>query len=233
MKYSEYKSKAGTKNKAVFFTVLACCLLSLGGASWFAASRISKREIGENSSSISDENSLTQSQESIDLPEISSEEAGNSVSDQPYTSSSQDAESDGASAVTVYTMPVQGEILKGFSDTELQYSETYKDMRIHTGTDIACEKGTAVSACADGRVIDVSESTTDGTTVKIDHGNGVITSYSALEGVKVKSGNSVSAGDIIGTVGEMPCECADKPHLHLEAVKDGETADPIKILGFK
>lgn len=232
MKYSEYKSKAGAKSKAVFFTVLACCLLSLGGASWFAASRISKRESGENPYSISDDTSQIQSQESTELPEISSEEAGNSVSDQPYTSSD-NTESDKAPAVTVYTMPVQGEILKGFSDTELQYSETYKDMRIHTGTDIACERGTAVSACADGHVIDVSESATDGTTVKIDHGNGVVTSYSALESVKVKSGNSVSAGDIIGTVGEMPCECADKSHLHLEAVKNGKTADPIKILGFK
>lgn len=231
MKYSEYKSKSGTRSKAAFYTVIACCLLALGGASWFAASSISQRG-AENKDipSASSEEPRVSSEQS-GPPEASVEEAGNSVSDEPYTA--QSSQSPETPTVTVYTMPVQGEVIKGFSNTELQYSETYKDMRIHTGVDIACKKGTAVSACADGRIINVAESASNGITVEIDHGNGITARYSSLEDVSVKSGDSVSAGDIIGSVAEIPCECADESHLHLEAVQNGEPTDPMKALGFK
>lgn len=232
MKYSEYKSKTGPRSKAAFYTVIACCLLALGGASWFAASSISRRGAATpDSPQTSSKEPQVSSEQSSLLPEAPAEEAGKSVSDEPYTAASNP--SPATPEVTVYTMPVQGEVIKGFSDTELQYSETYKDMRIHTGVDIACEKGTAVSACADGRVINVAETASSGITVEIDHGNGITTRYSAIEGVRVKSGDSVSAGDIIGTVAEIPCECADESHLHLEAVKNGEPTDPMKALGFK
>lgn len=47
-----------------------------------------------------------------------------------------------------FILPVGGKILKDYDDRNLQYSETYKDWRLHLALDIAANKGTAVfSAC--------------------------------------------------------------------------------------
>ena len=129
-------------------------------------------------------------------------------------------------------MPVGGEVIKDYSEKQLQSSATYGDMRIHTGIDIACEDGTSVSAAGDGKVTAFEESSSLGTTVTIDHGNGITTKYAALKNVKVKEGDKVTAGDIIGTVTTVPGECADQSHLHFEVFKNGHSAAPLSTLGL-
>lgn len=239
MKYSEYHSKPKFTGSAAFYIIIACCLIAIGGASWFAAANINKRENsskGESESSYSSDNSRF---ESSSMPEISnpttSQEAGKAVSDEPYSSKEETAAENTQSPATavVFSMPVQGEIIKGYSEKELQYSATFTDMRIHTGLDIACEDGTAVSAAGDGKVLSVDESGTLGTAVTIEHSGSITTKYASLKGVKVKVGDKVSAGDIIGTVTAVPSECADQSHLHFEAYKDGHAADPLVALGLE
>lgn len=236
MKYSEYHSKPKKSNTA-FIIVTACCLLAIGGASWFAAANISKRKIGNSSSK--EESSFSQSTaddvSSIpSAPEKPSENVGKTVSDEPYQSSSAVSDSsEEKPAAQVYTMPVQGEILKNYNEKELQYSATYGDMRIHTGIDIACEAGTMISACGAGTVTEVTENTALGVTVVIDHGNGISSKYAAVKDVKVKAGQKVAMGDIIGSTGSVPNECADQSHLHFEVLKNGHAADPLKTLGLK
>ena len=239
MKYSEYHSKTKFTGSAAFYVVIACCLIAIGGASWFAAANINKRENsskGESGSSYSSDNSLF---ESGSMPQISnpvtSEDVGKPVSDEPYSSKEDTAPENTESPATavVFSMPVQGEIIKGYSEKELQYSATLGDMRIHTGVDIACEEGTSVSAAGDGKVTSVDESSTLGTVLTIEHNGGITTKYASLKGVKLKAGDSVSAGDIIGTVATVPGECADQSHLHFEAYKNGHAADPLVALGLE
>ena len=130
-------------------------------------------------------------------------------------------------------MPVVGEIIKNHSDTELQYSATYGDMRLHTGIDIACKNGTFVSSCAAGTVTDIIEDSVLGNCVVIDHGNSITVKYASLEDIKVKKGDKVNIGDIIGSVGTIPSECSDETHLHIEVTKDGKPADPLKTFGLE
>ena len=40
-----------------------------------------------------------------------------------------------------FAIPLNGNIGKIFSDSELQYSATYNDMRLHLGVDVQAEKG--------------------------------------------------------------------------------------------
>ena len=134
MKYSEYTSKPKFKGSAAFYTVIACCLLALGGASWFAASKISRRSSdGNNSPSQIPDSPQSSAVESISEPQATvSENVGKSVSDEPYSSKPDAAEPKTESKLPkkVFTIPVQGDIIKKYSDKELQFSATYGDMRI-------------------------------------------------------------------------------------------------------
>lgn len=237
MKYSEYHSKSKFKGSAAFYIIIACCLLAIGGASWFAASNISGRNSkNESSSHNSSYNSSFSSSKLNSIGDTSSagisENAEKHISDIPYSSdeNTASAEPPQKNTVKTYSMPVQGEIIKNYSEKELQYSATYGDMRLHSGIDIACEEGTAVSACADGTVLSAENSSELGSVVTIDHGDGIAARYAAIKDVKVKAGDKVSAGDIIGSVTAIPCECADQSHLHLEVYKDGHAAAPLETL---
>lgn len=130
-----------------------------------------------------------------------------------------------------FVYPVGGEIIKGFSNSKLQYSVTYNDMRLHTAVDIAADAKTAVNASGDGTVIFAEKDPSLGYTVKIDHGNGIVVVYGGLgESLKVKEGDLVSAGTNLGSVGVVTEESLDAPHLHLEFLQDGKPIDPISML---
>ncbi len=237
MKYSEYHSKSKFTSNAAFYIVIACCLVAIGGAAWFAAANISKRDTSSKKESSSSSSYNSSVFEIGSMPEISNpvttEEAGKTVSDEPYSSGEETESTQSTDTSVVFSMPVQGEIIKGYSEKVLQYSATLGDMRIHTGLDIACEDGTSVSAAGDGKVTSVDESSTLGTVLTIEHNGGITTKYASLKGVKLKAGDSVSAGDIIGTVTTVPGECADQSHLHFEAYKNGHAADPLVALGLE
>ena len=53
--------------------------------------------------------------------------------------------------------------------------------------------------------------------------------YCGLETMDVKAGDTVKAGQKIGTVGTTPCESADDPHLHFAVKKSGKWIDPLTI----
>ena len=56
--------------------------------------------------------------------------------------------------------------------------------------------------------------------------------FSSLYKYKVKEGQKLEAGDLIGYVGKSSAN-ATGPHLHLEVFKDGEHIDPAKVKGLK
>lgn len=130
--------------------------------------------------------------------------------------------------ITSLTSPVEGEIIKDHSDTELVYSKTMEDWRLHKGIDIAVPIGTEVKSSADGTVSECYTDTATGVTVIIDHGSGVMTKYSNLASTgTVNVGDSVESGKVIGVVGDTAeFEIADEPHLHFEVIKDGRCVDP-------
>lgn len=241
MKYSESYQKSKFAGSAAFYIIIACCLLAIGGASWFAVSNISSRDGKDKSSSGSEISSQTPGVSS-DISSIitpsdtgSSTGVNESVTDEPYESSKPSSKDQVSSTppAPVFNMPVQGELLKPYNDKELQYSATYGDMRVHSGIDIACPDGTAVSACGAGTVVSVEENAALGNVVTIDHGNEITAKYASLKDAKVKAGDKVSAGDIIGSVTTIPSECADQSHLHLEVLKNGHATSPLDTLGLK
>lgn len=102
----------------------------------------------------------------------------------------------------------------------------------HKGVDFAAEEGTQVMSMADGKVESITEDVLTGTQIVIDHGDGLKTVYcfvTAADGLE--AGDSVSKGEVIGTVAEANgSEYKDGPHLHLEVTMDGKNVDPAEYL---
>ena len=127
-----------------------------------------------------------------------------------------------------WVRPVDGAVSKNFSGGDPIYSETMQDWRAHDGVDLEAAVGEAVRAMADGEVLRCYEDPLLGHTVEIAHGGGVTARYCGLgETFLVREGDAVAAGQEIGSVYQVPCECAERSHLHLELERNGSLFDPL------
>lgn len=137
-----------------------------------------------------------------------------------------------APAALVFTWPVNGTILAGYSVEALAYSETMGDWRTHDGLDLATSLGAQVYAAADGVVSSIYQDDFMGTTVEIDHGSGLTSVYSNLAEVPtVMVEAKVSTGTVIGSVGATAAaEQGSQPHLHFAMYQDGNPVDPADYL---
>ena len=132
-----------------------------------------------------------------------------------------------------YCLPFGNQIIKDYSNMNPVYSKTLGDWRTHNGIDFSGEAGGAVVAIAYGEVISIYEDTLFGTCVLIDHGNGVTAKYCGLnkDTLNVKEHSAVNSEDIIGYLGEIPCEKQEGAHLHFEITHNGELVEPLELMG--
>jgi hypothetical protein len=101
------------------------------------------------------------------------------------------------------------------------------EMKMHNGIDFSAKLGTEVIATADGRVIKTEfngEGKGYGRVVYIQHSDVYTTLYTQLSEFKVKPGDMVKQGDVIGLVGKSGVSTG--PHLHYEVWKNGKAVDP-------
>lgn len=133
---------------------------------------------------------------------------------------------------TPVVSPLDGEVVTVFAMDSLIYSETLGDWRTHDGIDITAPAGTPVLAACSGVVADVRDDDLLGTTVVLQHSDGIRTVYANLESeTAVVFGEKVSSGQQIGTVGvSAAAESAMEPHLHFSVSKDGQPMDPAEYL---
>lgn len=108
-----------------------------------------------------------------------------------------------------FIMPVAGELSSPFG---LRRFFNNLPRKPHSGVDIAVPKGTPVKAPLAGEVIETGDFFFNGNSIFIEHGQGLVTMYCHLDTIKVKKGQHVMQGDIIGTSGMTGR--ATGPHLH-------------------
>ncbi len=133
-----------------------------------------------------------------------------------------------ADSAADYLPPLDGRIQMKYSMDMPIYSKTLDQYMTHPGVDLAAPLSTKVKAIAGGTVTKVSEDDRYGMTVEINHGNGMISTYSNLaEQGLAEMGDAVQQGQIIGAVGETALfEIMEESHLHLEMTKDSAYVDP-------
>ncbi len=97
--------------------------------------------------------------------------------------------------------------------------------RFHHGQDITVKSGTPIYAPASGVVKRAYYAGGFGNHIKLDHGNGYTTLFAHLSKIKVKHGQRVERGEIIGLTGNTGRSTA--PHLHYEIHHYGEPKNPL------
>jgi len=121
--------------------------------------------------------------------------------------------------------PAQGYVSRGFG---LKPSPFTGLKQPHLGIDIAAPKGTPVRSTADGVVDYTGWHKGLGKLIAVDHGHGYETRYGHLNQIKVKKGQRIKRGELIGTVGNTGYSTG--PHLHYEVHFKGEAVNPRKYI---
>jgi len=102
----------------------------------------------------------------------------------------------------------------------------YRTPRMHWGLDFSAPVGTEVYATGDGVVEQIEDIAWGyGKNIVINHGFGYKTRYAHLSAFKVKVGQKISRGQVIGLVGNTGKSTG--AHLHYEVEKDGVKVNPI------
>lgn len=128
----------------------------------------------------------------------------------------------------VFIAPVGGDVLCSYVDNELVYCSTLKQWQTHTGIDYSATAGESVKCVYEGTVVEVTNDMLSGTVVKVDHGDGLVTVYGALDSATVKVGDKLNQGDEVGKAGSSALsEVELGTHVHFETYLDGVSINPI------
>lgn len=241
MKMKNFFSKLKLTGKG-FAAAVCVCLLAVGGAGIYSytkvADRLNEQLISQNKNTSSDsaaDKSSDDAQANAEQTSVAKPEettaAAEEAKDADVTVTEAAEKTENAAAQTM-VRPLNGEILNEFSGGELVKSATLNVWKTHDGVDIAGNLNEKVKSMTSGTVTKVYEDQMLGACVIIDHGSGLEGYYCNLsKDIPVVEGQTVSAGTIIGTVGDTAeGEIKEASHLHFGLKKNGEWIDPIELI---
>ncbi len=124
-------------------------------------------------------------------------------------------------------------ILKDYYDYQAEEKDQLNSIIVYNNTYLQnsgiCYGGKDefdVLSILDGKVTDVKEDETLGTTIQIEHDNNIVSVYQSLKDVKVKVGDTVAQGDVIASAGTNNLNKDLGTHLYFELIIDGTVVDP-------
>lgn len=101
---------------------------------------------------------------------------------------------------------------------------------LHTGLDIAADKGTKIAAAYDGTVLKADYNSISGNYVIIEHSNTLKTTYNHCSLLLVKEGMRVKKGETLALVGATGYATGN--HLHFEVILNGKYVNPLWVLNY-
>ena len=126
--------------------------------------------------------------------------------------------------------PVSGETLIPFSMDKSVYFKTLDQYKRNNALIISAKEGTAVIACAEGKVVDIFQNEEIGHAVTMELGDGYRITYGQLRDIQVAMGSYVNAGDTIGSVASpTKYYVREGSNLYLKMTSGGTPVDPEKL----
>lgn len=123
--------------------------------------------------------------------------------------------------------PVNGNTVIPYSMDGSTYFATLDQYKYNPALMIGAEEGAVVSACAEGRVVNIFENEEIGHAVTMDLGDGYMITYGQLSGINVALNSYVDPGEAIASVA-APTKyyTREGSNLYLLLTKDGVPVDP-------
>ena len=206
--------------KNAVYLILALCIVAIG----LSATLIIVNQQDEFNSSLNQD-------QIIEKPDSPSDNIGDNTD---VGTKPDDNVTDPVDVPVTFIMPIENPTSIGeYSDT-MVFNSTLGRFSAHMAIDFFASEGTPVYCAYDGKVLSVESTLLKGTTIVIDHGEGLQTVYNSLaDGDEVFEGQTVNKGDIIGYVSTSNRqEASTGAHLHFEVKEDGVCIDPSKYLVF-
>ena len=100
--------------------------------------------------------------------------------------------------------------------------------QMHHGIDLAAYSGSKIHSTADGTVTKAWQSGAYGKLIEVRHAMGYTTRYAHLKRIRVKKGQRVARGDVIGDMGNTGRSTGT--HLHYEIRRYGIAINPMKYI---
>jgi len=124
-----------------------------------------------------------------------------------------------------FIIPSEGEMVPNFGERRIFNNQPRSP---HSGIDISSPFGADVKASNSGSVVVANDLYYAGKTVVIDHGLGVFSLYCHFSKIKVRIGDRVSKGDVIGEIGATGRVTG--PHLHWAFKASGSRVNPLSLI---
>ncbi len=123
--------------------------------------------------------------------------------------------------------PVNGTAVIPYSMDGSTYFATLDLYKYNPALMIGTEEGSAVTACAEGKVVNIFENEEIGHAVTMDLGNGYQLTYGQLKDINVTLDSYVNPGDVFASVA-APTKyfCREGSNLYLMLTKDGAYINP-------
>ena len=123
--------------------------------------------------------------------------------------------------------PTSGDIIMHYSMDSTVYFTTLKQYKYNSAVVFYADEGSAVTACAEGKVINIFDDARIGHAVTVDLGDGYQATYGQLKDVQVALDSYVNSGDIIGSIA-APTKyyTLEGSNLYFQLTKDGTPVNP-------
>ena len=128
-----------------------------------------------------------------------------------------------AAASGTWVWPVTGPVICGFDPPDDPYGAG------HRGIDIAAPVGTPVLAAQAGTVTFAGK-VGGQLFVTVDHGGGLVSSYSWVSALRVRKDDVIARGQTIALSGTGHPASGEPPHLHVGVRLNGQYVDPLAYL---
>ena len=227
-------ARAGAMGGKGFYIVLFLCAAVIGVSAWILLAGVGTN-VEQAAEKNVDVSAAIVTTVPAGTPMETEEEVTETMTEKTEIITDDELQEVFSETVVSYVWPVQGDVDVPYALETLLYDSTMADWRTHNGIDIACNIGEQVMAAAGGTVVSVLQDDLAGTTVEIDHANGIHTVYSNLASQPtVGEGDLVTMGQVIGAVGDTALgETNQTPHLHFSMKQNGIYTNPLEFLPAK